>query len=155
VRSCMYFGHNVPGNVADAELGDAVRSMNVLISGGPFINVDVDGVTMGGVASAPGGNAEVNVLVQAPEWMNVERMRIFVSGLELDPVVLDESVRDPLNPVIRFDDAVTVSTGGGDGFVVIIVEGDEPLTPVASGRYPFAVTNPVFLDADGDGVFSP
>jgi hypothetical protein len=141
--------------VSEADLVDAVRSMNVLVSGGPFIHADVGGVTMGGTAPAPGGEASVNVTVQAPEWMDVVRMRVYVSGVELDPVVLDESVRDPLNPVIRFQGAVPVSTGGGDGFVVFLVEGDEPMTPVDTGRYPFAMTNPIFLDADGDGLFTP
>jgi len=42
--------------------------------------------------------------------------------------------------------------------VVVRVEGDKPLTPLVGDRktftaYPFALTNPVFLDADGDGKY--
>ena len=38
------------------------------------------------------------------------------------------------------------------------VDGDRPLTPVVGDgkrftAYPFALTNPVFLDVDGDGKY--
>lgn len=45
-----------------------------------------------------------------------------------------------------------------DGYLVVRVEGAKPLTPAVGDRktftaYPFALTNPVFLDVDGDGRY--
>ena len=45
-----------------------------------------------------------------------------------------------------------------DGYVVVRVDGDKPLAPVVGDgktftAYPFALTNPVFLDVDGDGRY--
>ena len=58
---------------------------------------------------------------------------------------------------MRFHEKVEV-TSQGDGYVVVRVDGDKPLAPVVGdGKrftvYPLALTNPVFLDADGDGRY--
>ena len=44
-----------------------------------------------------------------------------------------------------------------DAFVVAIARGDKPMTEVLpyTKLAPFAFTNPVFVDADGDGRFTP
>ena len=46
-----------------------------------------------------------------------------------------------------------------DSYVLVRVDGDRSLTPVVGDRktftaYPFALTNPVFLDVDGDGRYA-
>jgi hypothetical protein len=39
--------------------------------------------------------------------------------------------------------------------VVLRVDGDRPLNPIVNGHIlPHAMTNPIFLDADGDGKFT-
>jgi len=60
-------------------------------------------------------------------------------------------------PVERFHQKFEVQTPT-DGYVVVRVDGDKPLTPVVGDgktftAYPFALTNPVFLDVDGDGKY--
>jgi hypothetical protein len=47
-----------------------------------------------------------------------------------------------------------------DGWLVVRVDGNEPLAPVVGDRKrfdvrPLAVTNPVFLDVDGNGKYDP
>jgi hypothetical protein len=48
-----------------------------------------------------------------------------------------------------------------DAFVVVVVRGEQPLDPVVSRAadappmVPFALTNPIYLDRDGDGRFTP
>ena len=63
----------------------------------------------------------------------------------------------PSATVIRFHEAFDVTTPR-DGYVVVRVDGDKSLAPVVGDRktftaYPFALTNPVFLDVDGDGHY--
>ena len=152
-RVCLDFGFDDPTMVTGENLTKAIRDLKVLVSGGQFINVDIDGKGMGEVVDASSGSVEMHVLVQAPEWMATDRMRVFVTGEEVHTVTLDETTADPANPVIRYNDTVSISVGGSDGFVVVEVEGDERMDPVVFGHRPFAVTNPIFLDADGDGEF--
>ncbi len=154
-RSCVDVGFDDPSILTGKDITDAMKALKVLVSGGAFITVDIDGKGMGETVSAPGGEADITIVVQAAEWIGLDRMRIFVSGAEMDTIALDESTADPENPVIRFSDTVQIDTGGDDGFVVVEVEGDEAMNPVVNGQRPFAVTNPIFLDADGDGEFTP
>ncbi|MFH1438411.1 MAG: CehA/McbA family metallohydrolase [Pseudomonadota bacterium] len=154
-RSCLDVGFDDPSILTGEDVTDAMKALKVLVSGGAFITVDIDGKGMGETVSAPGGEADITIVVQAAEWIGLDRMRIFVSGAEMDTITLDESTADPENPVIRFSGTVQIDTGGGDGFVVVEVEGDETMDPVVNDQRPFAVTNPIFLDADGDGEFTP
>jgi len=59
--------------------------------------------------------------------------------------------------VVRFRESVDL-TVPSDGYVVVRVDGEKPLSPVVGDRktftaYPFALTNPIFLDVDGDGKY--
>jgi len=146
-RNCLYFGFDSPSMVTSQILGDAVRSMKNVISGGAFISIDVQGAGMGETAEVPGGRATAHIVVQAPEWMSLDRMRIFVSGEEVQVIQLNSSTQDPLNPVIRYNDSIAIDTGGHDGWIIVEVEGDTPMDPVVRGKLPFAATNPVFIHA--------
>ena len=44
-----------------------------------------------------------------------------------------------------------------DAFIVAVARGDRPMTEVLpyTKLAPFAFTNPVFVDVDGNGVFTP
>jgi len=58
---------------------------------------------------------------------------------------------------IRFHQTYELTTPA-DGYVVVRIDGQKPLWPVVGDRktftaYPFALTNPVFLDVDGDGKY--
>ena len=60
---------------------------------------------------------------------------------------------------VRFHDSWPV-TDTRDAWAVVRVDGDEPLAPVVGDRKrfdvrPLALTNPVFLDVDGNGRFDP
>jgi hypothetical protein len=47
-----------------------------------------------------------------------------------------------------------------DSYVVLRVDGDQPMSPIIGDRVrfdvrPLALTNPIFLDLNGDGAFTP
>jgi len=146
-RNCLEMSETSPGDITYESFLAAFKALKVVVSGGAFITVDIGGAGMGETAQLAGGSGELNVKVQAAEWVGIDRMRVFVSGTEVATVTLDETTRDPVNPVIRYDDAVTIGTGGEDGWVIVEVEGDGSLAPVVNGQRPFAVTNPIFIDA--------
>ena len=113
---------------------------------GPFLDVSLAGVGPGGTFR--GAEAELEVTVLAADWIPVNELRVYVDGrLETrQPVRAGETVRIPL--AFEADAFVTVEVQGnarGDG--------GEGYRAVAPGFIPFAFSNPVFVDADGDGHF--
>ena len=143
-----------PGKVSMAELAKAVKDQQVLVSGGPFVTVDVGGKGMGEVAPAPGGKATLAVRVQAPTWMPADELQVILGGTAVKTVTLDASTADPNNPVVRYDGSLEL-TPTADTWVVVVVTGQGTLAPVSRNDEPFALTNPIYLDVDGNGVYDP
>jgi hypothetical protein len=130
----------------------SVKTHHALFTTAPFVRLAVGSAEIGDLAPAPGGNATAEIEVRAAPWVAVDRVTLYVNGREAQRW----SVRDTTDPV-RFHEKVKV-TSPTDGYVVVRVDGGRPLTPVvgdgkAFTAYPLALTNPVFLDVDGDGRY--
>lgn len=129
----------------------ALRAGCATVSGGPFVTIQSGSTRMGGVAAAQRGRAQIQVRVQAPAWIDTQRLTLFVDGEPKETIAL------PQSPVLRFDRPLEASCAR-DCFLTVLVEGDEPLQPVLPGEEgrvptPVALTNPIFFDVDGDGRF--
>lgn len=153
-RNYVKLSTDEPGKVSMAVLAKAVKDQQVLVSGGPFVTVDVGGKGMGEVAAAPGGKATLAVRVQAPTWMPADELQVVLGGATVKTVTLDASTADPNNPVVRYDGSLEL-TPSKDTWVVVVVTGQGTLAPVSSNDEPFALTNPIYLDVDGNGVYDP
>jgi hypothetical protein len=122
-------------------LRDAVRAGHMTIGGGVFVTADVAGIGPGDTVTGAGTRASVHVVVSAPTWVDVDRLRVFVDGA----MTLDTPIT-AADPIVRFDDVVDVDVATGVGsYVVVVATGDHDLDPVHPGRLPFGVTNPIFL----------
>ena len=94
----------------------------------------------------------MDITVQAAPWIAVNRVVVYLNGAEAKRWIVPAS-----ESVVRFHQSFEVTTPR-DGWVVVRVDGDKSLAPVVGDRktftaYPFALTNPVFLDVDGDGKY--
>jgi hypothetical protein len=142
-------GEGVPSAEAMAA---AVRAGRVQVTSGPFVKLVVGGGEPGDLVEASGGKIQVDVEVQAASWVGVDTVELWVNGELAAEGALGAgkaggAVRGRLSlrlPVER------------DVWVAAIVRGDKPLTEVLpyTKLTPFAFTNPVFVDADGDGKFT-
>ena len=95
----------------------------------------------------------VNVRVQAPCWVDVDTLEVWVDGEMRESI---DIAPDGGCTTLRFDDDVMVPVAAGAGsWVVFHAKGDMPLGPVTPGAMPFGVTNPIYLDGDGDAIFEP
>jgi len=143
-----------PGEIRVADVAEAIRARRVFTTLGPFVEMTVDGAPMGSEVASEDRAANVSLRVQAASWIDCDRVKIVVNGdvaLTL-PVVETRAVE-------RFRAGLRVPLRG-DSWIAVLVEGDDPLAPVVPdhGRpiLPLAVTNPVWVDADGDGeITSP
>jgi len=153
-RTYLDLGTDAPAEVTEEMLRDAVRAGRCVVSGGLFITARTDdGVGPGGVADASDGSTMLHVRVQAPVWMDADHAEVIVDGVTTESVELDESTEDPENPVVRLDRDVELELSE-DAWVVVAAWSDGTLDPATRGQQPFGVTNPIYLDVDGDGVYA-
>jgi len=151
-RNYVKVRDNTPARVEPQEIADAIRFHHVFFTTGPFVRLLVNGGSIGDLVPARGGKAHAEVTVQAAPWVSVSRVTLYLNGQEVQ--------RWPVPPgtdANRFHGEMDLNTLH-DGYVVVRVDGDKPLTPVVGDgktftAYPFALTNPVFLDVDGDGKY--
>jgi hypothetical protein len=144
----------VPDDRPEAASAEIVsRSLlagHAIVSGGPFVMAVADGrAGPGDFVAAQAGKVELHLSVRAPAWMDVRRAEIYVNGQRVTTV----PSRSTLAPV-RIE-AVTPVRVRRDSWIVVAARGDKPMRTWMPGTpaVPFAFTNPIFVDADGDGVF--
>jgi hypothetical protein len=141
-----------PERVDAKQVASALRFHHAFFTTGPFVTLEAAGGTIGDLVPARGGKARVDITVQAAPWVSVDRVTLYLNGNEAKRWVVPASAS-----AVRFRESFEVTTPR-DGYVVVRVDGDKSLAPVVGDRktftaYPFALTNPVFLDVDGDGKY--
>ena len=140
-RNYVHVGKDAPAQVTADDLSRAVHALELTVCAGPFLTA---AATSGG---APG---DIAVRVQAPPWVAVDRVQLVVNGDIEQTFAVDTSTDE----VVRFDEVIQADLSG-DAFVIVVAEGDADMAPLFPGRQPFAFTNPLFIDQDGDGVWTP
>ncbi|MFH1468777.1 MAG: CehA/McbA family metallohydrolase [Pseudomonadota bacterium] len=165
-RNLVQGGLDDAGGLDLAGLLEAVRAGRLQVSTGPVIDLRV--LAAGGEAGpgdlvATGGEpVQVEVRVRAAPWVPVRELRLVRDGEVIERVAIDfsgEGEGPPLDWAARFELPVP-----RDGWV--LAEAGWPLDGgqgpvgglyglIAPDYVPFAFTNPVRLDADGDGAWGP
>ena len=174
-----------PAQVRPDDIVAAFAAGDVLMTNGPFVRVSVEGDDgakgMGGTASAADGHFRARIHVDTAPWVVADTLNVYL-GAELlhteavpgagkhdfevdidaprDSFLLVEvtgtesmfpSVFPNEVPPLQFTDVIG-SLGSSFGLGGNADALEPALTFVTS---PYALTNPVYLDADGDGEVTP
>lgn len=132
----------------------AIRAGESFVTTGPFLEVSIFGGGPGTTVSARDGKVVLAVRVQAPTWMDVNLLEVFVGGPEL---AYKRTIPTPSGNkrkrVVRLDVADIKLPVERDTFVVVRVSGTTPIDAFfgRANIMPRAFSNPIFIDADGDG----
>jgi hypothetical protein len=139
-------------------VASATAALHTVASTGPFIDLRTpDGAGPGDtVRLAPGGQLVLSFRVWAPSWMALEEVHLLASGLEVQrwDATTEPALRLETGRAVWLDAQVTLNPGR-DEWYSVEVSGSSALDPVYPGTAPWALTAPLFVDADGDGAFSP
>lgn len=137
----------VAEGVGSSDIFGAMKSFRHVVLGGPVIRLTVNGETLGSTVSAPGGTVNVHVVVEAPAWMGLSFVKVFANGevaREFQPLQTTERTRlDGAFDLELLTDAHVVVVAGS-------LLPEHEMIPVSS-KNPLSVTNPVFVDVDGNG----
>ncbi|MFP8881641.1 MAG: CehA/McbA family metallohydrolase [Myxococcota bacterium] len=130
--------------LADQLVVDAVRRGACFGTNGPIIDVLLGDKHPGDRFSGPAGT--LRVAVRAASWVPISSLRVYVNGYIAREMPL--TAPGTLAVDLRFD---------SDAFVTVEVIGEASgvYEAVLPGFDPIAFSNPIYVDADGDGAWTP
>jgi len=132
------------------ELAANFRDQRVFVSCGPFVRFEINGRGLGETVTAS-GPVTAYVRVEAPSYMTLTEIRILRNGEAAWSLPAEEW--PPAEGALRFDGIVELEPGA-DCWYALEVKGSGSQSPI-TGDAPYAVTNPIYMDADGNGQFDP
>lgn len=132
------------GPIKTGSFVEAIRGGALWGTTGPLLDVQLGTAGLGELHIGP--EAELQVRVDAAPWIPLGEVRVYVNG------VLAE--RRPLEGPAEFRFPLHFPA---DAFVTVEVEGEPrgAYAAVLPGFVPFAFTNPIYIDADADGHWTP
>lgn len=156
-----------PSQIDCMDMAHTAEHGTVVMTNGPFLEVYLQAdnpgphsaAGAGGDVRAPSGKAKLSVKVQCPNWLDVNRVQVFLNGQpseELNYTRRTSSDRFG-DQVVKFDAILPLELKEDTHVIVATVGEGLQLGPVMGPRgetEPVAVSNPIFVDVDGDG-FTP
>ncbi len=135
-----------------------LEARQTFVSCGPFVRfTTADGVGMGGRDGVDvDGQASFAVKVEAPTWMAIDTIVLLENGVPVATVELADPNAGPdvEAPAVRFDGSMQARPTK-DAWYAIEVFGSGSLAPVEFDDRPYALTNGIEIDVDGDGEWTP
>ena len=143
-----------PARIDVEEACGHFRRGELSMSLGIFADVWVNGLwKMGQTHTLPDEDVRVTLRVAAPSWVTPRVAIVFLNGREVArKPVLARAPKQPTDTRIEF----RLPRPKHDAHLVCAVVGDGVNHPAwtTKEKFTLAVTNPVYLDADGDGHYS-
>jgi hypothetical protein len=144
-----------------AALVAALKKGRAFVSNGPIVAVKAAGdATFGDTIKAKKGRVDLDITVTGAPWLDVSEVRLVVNGERRPPLPIEGAD----GRTVKFRDSVRVDMPR-DGWIAVEVRGERPLYPLIQQRsgdgspqdaaLPYALTNPLLVDADGDGRLDP
>jgi hypothetical protein len=139
----------------------AIKKGRSFASNGPLVEFKVNGeYHSGDFFTSPDGKAEIWIKVQSSPWVAVDEVRLIVNGERK----MNFPVKAAREEIQKFTEQISLKLKK-DSYIAVEVLGKRSLYPILQ-RYsregllkdaalPYALTNPVFIDVDGNGKFDP
>jgi hypothetical protein len=138
------------------EVTNALLYGRAQISNGIFLEIQANGgAGPGDELTLKDGRIELRIVARAARWVSISHAEIWVNGVERANSRAVRTLRAVPGASGHRLQWLTGLTIARDAWLVVMAHGDVDLGeryPGAQGK-PFAISNPLFLDVDGDGVF--
>lgn len=156
-----------PARIVTADIVHRCERGTIVMTNGPFLEATLRADGGGEAPAEPGdevsdadGRVTLAVRVQCPNWLDVDRVQVFVNGRP-DPALLATRRDQPAlfsRGVVRFRHEFPVALDR-DAHLVVAAIGDSAtlgavMGPQHAADRPVAVANPIFVDVGGDGFTS-
>lgn len=157
-----------PAKIDTMEMVHQSEAGHVIMTTGPFMEVSVksteDSDKPVGIAGddvvAPGGKAVLSVRVQCSNWLDINRVQVFTNGRATKKLNFTrrETPKPFTDGVVKFESEIALDLKEDTHIIVAAIGEGLQLGRVMGPRWgekpPVAVSNPIFVDVDGEG-FKP
>ncbi len=158
-RTYVYYKGEKGNKLDTSALIQAMKKGQSFVSTGPIIEFTVNNTsTPGNTIIVEKRKLDVGIKVQSAPWVSVDEVRVIINGER--KIILP--VKAPREQILKFQDRISLNIKY-DSYIAIEVLGNETLFPVVQrrskndgyecGPLPYALTNPIFVDVDGNGRF--
>jgi len=153
-----------PGKIDPQEVYKSFREGRLLVSMGLLTQIKVNTLFgVGDVAKAAGPELQVALSVHGPSWIQVDRLELYANGVKIREAQASvstsggEKFRQTWRIPKPAHDVHLVAIASGPGVKELHWPIPRPYQPSTTRWEPRVVgsTNPVWVDADGDGAFTP
>jgi len=139
----------------------AIKKGHAFASNGPVVDFTINEENIpGDFLTAKDGKVNIQLEVKSAPWISVDEVRLIVNGNK--KIIFP--VRESKDSVLRFSETISLFLTE-DSFIAAEILGKRSLFPVHQSRaryglrenaaLPYALTNPIFVDVDGNGRFDP
>ena len=157
-----------PAKIDTMQMVHASEAGHIVMTTGPFMEVVLrpqeKSITPAGIPGddviVPDGKATLSVRVQCSNWLDINRVQVFVNGRQEDDLNFTrrETPAHFGNGVEKFECDILLELAE-DAHIIVAAIGEglqlgRIMGPKWGEKPPVAVSNPIFVDVDGDG-FKP
>jgi hypothetical protein len=149
-RTYVRVDNDDPAQIDESQLWPNLKGGQAVATTGPFVVMHADKAGKDaqiGDTLVNAGALNFDVEVHAPSWMAMDQLRLMENGVELSRVTIPDSDSGGLRLQHTF-----TATPSKDSLYFLIVDGTpgerHPLVIDGEAR---AITNPIFVDVDGNG----
>jgi hypothetical protein len=160
-RTYVYYQGKKGDDLDVVSLMNAMKTGHSFVTNGPLVKLKINDTHIPGDSfTARDGKVNIRIHVESAPWVSVNEVRLILNGKR--KIIFP--VYDQNDPVVKYSGHITLPLERDCSIAAEII-GDKSLFPVhqARARYglrenatlPYAVTNPVFVDVDGNGKYDP
>ncbi|MEQ9407143.1 MAG: CehA/McbA family metallohydrolase [Fuerstiella sp.] len=166
LRNWIQSGTDDPAQIDPMEMVRASEQGRLIMSNGPYLEAtfrSADGgkaVVSGQDLAASDGKVTAHIRVQCANWLDVDTVFVLVNGKVVPEYQFSRDQNPDLfsDDVVKFDQTLQIELTTDSHLVVATGHRTETLGdvmgPSGGAQHPAALSNPVFVDIDGDG-FKP
>jgi hypothetical protein len=154
IRNYVRCSTDDPAKIDEMEIVRESKKGRIVMTNGPFLEVSLGGAIPGDDLRVE-GRAKLKIRVECPNWLDVDRVQVLRNGRP-DPKLNFTRAAHPAvfgDGPVRFRAELDVAFEKDAHVIVVAVGEGSTIGPVmgAVSESPIAVSNPIWVDADGGG----
>lgn len=161
-RTYVFYKGEENDNLDWGTLARSIKKGQSFTSNGPLVDFKINGeFTSGDFFTSSNGKAEISIKVQSSPWISVDEVRLIVNGerriifpVKTKKEIIEKFIEPPFSLTLKRDSYISVEVLGKESLYPVLQRRSRSGS-LRDATLPYALTNPVFIDVDGNGKFDP